>query len=114
MGGQCINVGLPIMLQWTNKLENGYDIQDVCDGRGRILVYLKLLKGALGNTQLAGIDSKTLHETRVMKELVAPWEHSGRVVTADSYFAPIYYALVLRHMGLSIVGLVKTVTRRPL
>mmetsp|Transcript_9107 Transcript_9107/g.10636 ORF Transcript_9107/g.10636 Transcript_9107/m.10636 type:complete len:86 (-) Transcript_9107:876-1133(-) len=82
------------------KPKNGCEIQDACDGRSRIMIRLKLVKGAIDNEVLAGADEESLHGTRVMKELVAPWAHSGRVVSAYSYFASVPCALALHAMGL--------------
>ena len=111
LGGHWINVGLPNYVAMDRKPENGCEIQDACDGRSRIMIRLKLVKGALDNERMAAEDPGGLHGTRVMKELVAPWEHSGRVVAADSYFASVPCALALHEMGLRFIGVVKTATR---
>ena len=112
LGGHWINVGLPNYVAMERKPENGCEIQDACDGRSRIMIRLKLVKGAIDNEVLAGVDEESLHGTRVMKELVAPWAHSGRVVSADSYFASVPCALALHAMGLRFIGVVKTATRQ--
>lgn len=59
------------------------------------MIRLKLVKGAVDNQRMETEDPGGLHGTRVIKELVAPWEHSGRVVAADSYFASVPYVLLL-------------------
>jgi len=112
LGGHWINAGLPNYVAMERKPENGCEIQDACDGRSRIMIRLKLVKGAIDNEVLAGADEESLHGTRVMKELVAPWAHSGRVVAADSYFASVPCALALHAMGLRFIGVVKTATRQ--
>lgn len=75
------------------------------------MIRLKLVKGALDNERMALVDPVGLHETRVMKELVGPWEHSGRVVAADSYFPSVPCAIAMKEMGLRFIGVVKTATR---
>jgi hypothetical protein len=44
-------------------------------------------------------------------ELVLSWSGSNRIVCADSYFASVPAALVLRRIGLKFIGVVKTATR---
>ena len=48
-----------------------------------------------------------------MKQLVAPWSNSGRVVCADSYFACVPCAISMHDMGLPFICVVKTTTNQP-
>ena len=82
------------------KPDNGCEIQDACDGRSKVMIRLKLLKGSVDNKLLANEDPGGLHGTRVMKQLFAPWRNSGRVVCADSYFSPVPCAIAMRDMGM--------------
>ena len=75
------------------------------------MIRLKLVKGAAENAALESQDPGGLHGTRVMKFLVQPWANSGRVVSADSYFASVPCALALKDMGLRFIGVVKTATK---
>ena len=111
LGGHWINCGLPNYVAMDRKPENGCEIQDACDGRSKVMIRLKLVKGAAENAALKSQDPGGLHGTRIMKFLVAPWANSGRVVSADSYFASVPCALALKGMGLRFIGVVKTATK---
>jgi hypothetical protein len=50
--------------------------------------------------------------TRVLLELTEPWHHSGRVVTADAYFASVEAATKMKEKGLFLIGNVKQCSRR--
>ncbi len=45
--------------------------------------------------------------TRVLVELTEPWHETGRVVTADAYFASVEAALKMKDKGLLFIGNVK-------
>ena len=92
--------------------DNGCEIQDVCDGRSKVMIRLKLVKGSVDKELLANEDPGGLHGTRVMKKLVAPWRNSGRVVCADSYFAFVPFAIAISDMGMRFIGAVKTATKK--
>ena len=72
---------------------------------------LKIVKGVMDSECLAGMDVESFHGTRLMKELVRPWEMTERVVAADSYFASVPCCLALRGMGLRFIVVVKTAKR---
>ena len=93
------------------KPENGCEIQDACDGRSRVMIQLKLVKGQADNDRMSTEDPGGLHGTRVMKQLVGPWANSGRVVCADSYFDYVPCAIALKDKGLRFIGVVKTATK---
>jgi len=103
LGGHLVNYGLPNYVAMDKKPENGCEIQDTCDGRSKVMIQLKRVKGAADNTLLESEDSGGLHGKRVMKQLVQLWENSGRVVVADLYFASVPCALALKDMGLRLV-----------
>ena len=50
--------------------------------------------------------------TQVLLELTEPWHHSGRLVTADAYFASVEAALAMKEKGLTFIGTVKQCSRR--
>ena len=50
--------------------------------------------------------------TRVLLELVHPWQDSGCLVTADAYFASVEAALKMKEVGLNFIGNVKQCSRR--
>jgi len=114
LGGHWINIGLPHYVSIDRKPENGCEIQDLCDGKSKIMVRLKLVKGQLDNERMQREDSDDtgLHGTRVLKELVKPWKDSGRLVVGDSYFASVPACIDLYKWGLRFIGVVKTATKQ--
>jgi hypothetical protein len=44
--------------------------------------------------------------------LVKPWHHSQRLVCADSFFASVHTAETCWNIGLRLIGVIKTATRR--
>ena len=115
LGGDWMNKGLPLYIAMDRKPDNGCEIQDACDGRSKVMIALKLVKGAREESRIAQDEGNTdsgLHGTKVLKELVLPWSHSGRVVVADSYFASVPCALEMRAIGLRFIGVIKTATKQ--
>ena len=49
--------------------DNRCEIQYVCDGRSKVMIRLKLVKGSVDNKLLANEDPGGLNGTRVMKQL---------------------------------------------
>ena len=47
LGVHWINIGLPNYVEMERKPENGCDIQDVCDGRSKVMICLNLVKGSV-------------------------------------------------------------------
>ena len=64
------------------------------------MIRLKLVKGSVDNELLANEDPGGLHGTRLMKQLVAPWRKSGRVVCVEYYFASVPCAIAMCDTGL--------------
>ena len=112
MGFHWINIGRPNYVAIERNLDNGCEIQDACDIRSKVMICLKLVKGYADNKLLASEDPGGIHGTRVTKKLVAPCRNSGRVVYADSYFSSVPCAIAMHDMGLRIIGVVKTATKK--
>ena len=120
LGGHWINIGLPLYVAMDRKPENGAEIQDCCDGRSKIMLRLRLVKGVREDERQAaaaaaageGEDQDGLHGTRVMKELVSPWKNTNRIIAADSYFTSVPCVEVMSNLGLRMIGVVKTATRQ--
>jgi hypothetical protein len=55
---------------------------------------------------------ETRKGTQVLLELTEPCHHSGRLVTADAYFALVEAALAMKEKGLTFIGNVKQCSRR--
>ena len=112
LGGHWINIGLPNYVEIERNTNSICEIQDDCDGRSKVMIHLKLVKGSVDNKLLANEDPGGLHGTRVMKQLFAPWRNSGRVVCEDYYFASVPCAISMRDTGMRFIGVVKTATKQ--
>ena len=108
LGGDWINIGLPMYVSIDRKPEDGCEIQDAACGRSGIMIRLKLVKT---KTQTESEpDDDRLHGTSVLKELLSPWFHTYRLACADSYFSSVEAALALKEKSFSFIGVVKTAT----
>jgi hypothetical protein len=104
---------LALVLQLTNKR--------LAAKEKRIMLRLKVVKSAKeekvisadvaaakdkddGNDDAANEGGKG---TRVLVELTEPWHDTGRVVTANAYFASVEAALKMKDKGLLFIGNVK-------
>lgn len=121
-GGDWINHGLPMYVAIDRKPENGCEIQNAACGRSGVMLQLKLVKTlveqqneedlSIEETDRAREQDGVLHGTKVLKELIAPWAQSDRLICADSYFASVGAVEELARMRLRFIGVVKTATRR--
>ena len=112
------------------KPNNGGEIQNLAIITSGIMLHLKLVKSAneekviaasatadaiaaaaAANNYIAAAN-KAGKRTQVLLELTEPYHHSGRLVTADSYFAFVEVALAMKEKGLTIIGNVKQCSRR--
>jgi hypothetical protein len=82
------------------------------------MLHLKVVKSANEERAIAvaaaadAIADEAGKGTQVLLELTKPWHHSGRLVTADAYFALVEAALVMKEKGLTFIGNVKQCSRR--
>lgn len=112
LGGDWINRGLPMFVAIDRKPGNGCEIQNAACGRSGMMMRLHIVTSAEHQRAHADEEDADIgHETAVLKRLVGPWASSGRIVCADSYYASVEAAVVLRGMGLGFEGVVKTATR---
>jgi hypothetical protein len=113
LGGEWINLGLPMYIAIDRKPENGCEIQDSACGKSGVMLRIRLVKTAVEEeaNSLHVEEDGTLHGTKVLIELVSPWAFSDRLICADSYFASVGAAETLKAMGLRFIGVVKTATR---
>jgi hypothetical protein len=115
IGGEWINMGLPMYVAIDRKPDNGCEVQNAADGNTGVMIQLKLVTTAVeqaavdreNNQQTEGV----LHGVKIMKELLLPWANSGRLICADSYYASTRAAIELYEMGLRFIGIVKQATR---
>lgn len=114
LGGDWINVGLPMYVAMERKPEFGCEVQNLCDGETGIMLRLLIVKSASSANRLQGgvaVDDEQLnHGSKVIKFLCGPWAKTGRTVYADSYYASVQTARELFKMGLRFTGVVKTAT----
>jgi hypothetical protein len=102
-------------LALERKPDNGGEIQNLAVVASGIMLHLKVVKLAKeekaistnaaaanedevdGNNDAANEGGKG---TRVLLKLTEPWHHSGRVVSADTYFASVKAATKMKEKGL--------------
>jgi hypothetical protein len=119
IGGTFINAGLPMYLALECKPNNSSEIQNLANVASGIMLHLKVVKSVKeekaistdaaaankdkdnGNDNAANKGGKG---TRVLLELMEPWHHSGRNVTADAYFASVEAAMKMKEKGLFLLG----------
>ena len=96
--------GSPIMLRSSAS-------QNLADVASGIMLRLKIVKSAAEEEAIAAAAADEDDDedvaadeggkgTRVLLELVHPWRDSGRLVTADAYFASVEAALKMKEAGL--------------
>ena len=114
LGGEWINIGLPMCVAIDRKPDNGCEIQDAACGKSKIMIRLKLVKTATEEeANSIAVDSNgSLHGANVLYSLICPWTNTDRIVCADSYFASVQAAERLKRVGLRFIGVVKTATKR--
>ena len=112
--GECINSGLPMYVAIDHNPDNACEIQDASCGRSKIIIRLKLVKKGTEEAvnSIAEDDNGILHGTKVILILIIPWYNSDRFVCAESYFASVGAAEMLKIIGLRFIGVVKTATKQ--
>ena len=111
-GGHWINLGLAMYMAMDRKPENGADIQNYACGRSGIMIPLRIVK-SVNNEEEQQDDRENLpHGTKLLKEIVMPWDNTDRIVCADSYFASVPTAEELWNHGLCFIGVIKKATRQ--
>jgi hypothetical protein len=124
--GAFVDAGLPMYLALERKPDNGGEIQNLADVASGIMLHLKVVKSAneekaiavaaaadaiASDDDIAAAD-KAGKGTQVLLELTEQWHHSGRLVTADAYFALVEAALAMKEKGLTFIGNVKQCSRQ--
>ena len=115
VGGTFVDTGLPMCLALECKPDNGGKIQNLADVASGIMLHLKVVKLAK-EEKVISTDAVAANEdeddgndaaaneggkgTRVLLKLTEPWHHSGRVVSADTYFASVKAATKMKEKGL--------------
>lgn len=108
LGGKWIQKGLPHYVSIDRKPESGCEVQNVCCGTSGIMLKLHLVTGEQPESDNTAPLS---HTVQLVKSLVEPWAHTGRIVCADSYFSSFETSKELLSMGLYYTGVVKNATR---
>jgi hypothetical protein len=122
IGGGYVNKGLPMYLALERKPNNSGEIQNLADVASGIMLRLKVVKSAneekvnstdaaAANKDKDNCNNDATNEggegTQVLVELTEPWHDTGRVITADAYFASVEAALKMKDKGLHFIGNVK-------
>ncbi|KAL3821904.1 hypothetical protein ACHAXA_008438 [Cyclostephanos tholiformis] len=122
--GSFVDAGIPHYAAIERKPDNGAEIQNLADVASGIMLRLKIVKSAAEEEAIAAAaaadednDEEVAADeggkgTQVLSELVAPWRDSGRLVTADAYFASVEAAVKMKEAGLHFIGNVKQCSRR--
>ena len=74
------------------KPENGAEIHNAACGRLVIVMWLRIAKSANNEEENQYEKENIPHGTKLLKELVMPWDNRDRIICADSYFASVPYA----------------------
>jgi len=113
MGGEWINIGVPMYVCLDRKPDSGCEIQSSAGGRSRVMLKLKLVKTTEEQAALDQEDEQgLLHGTKVLVELIEPWSWSNRIVCGDSYFSFVGAAIKLKSIGLRFIGAIKQATKK--
>ena len=93
-GGHWINLGFLMYVAMSMNLENGEEIwSSACVWLG-IIMRLVCFKSTSHEVDQEGYEENIAHSTKLLKELVLPWENTDRentdsIILADSYFASV-------------------------
>ena len=115
-GGEWITIGVPHYVAIDRKPESGCEIQNAACAESGLMIRLKLVKSKreeqnIEDEQNEDEDDGINHGTKVLMDLVAPWNFTDRIICADSYFASKQSADMLMKFGLRFIGVVKTATK---
>ena len=113
LGGNWINIGLPMYVSIDRKPESGCEIQNAACGVSGVMLRLLLVKSE-EDSDLSTLEREDgiPHGTHILKYLTLPWANSRRGACADSYFASVTSAEELMKIGLRFIGVVKTATKK--
>ena len=117
LGGAFVNFGLPMYVELERKPDSGCEIQDICCVQSKVMLQLKIVQSSEQEErkQAAKNPSEEYaalnHGTKVLLELCEPWNDTGRLVVADSYFASVMSAGELKKRGWKFIGNVKTASK---
>jgi hypothetical protein len=122
VGGSFVDAGIPHYAVIERKPDNGAKIQNLADVASGIMLRIKIIKSAAEEEVIAAAAADEDNDedvaadeggkgTRVLLELVYPWQDSGCLVTGDAYLASVE-AVKLKEMGLHFIGNVKQCSRR--
>ena len=99
-------------VEMNRKLENGSEIQNTACGRSGIMIRLSIVKSAKNEEEQQYDEDNLPHGTKVLKEIVMPWDNAYRIICTDSYFASLQSAEELWNRGLRSIDVIKTATRQ--
>ena len=110
-GGNWINLGFPMYVEMDRKPENGAETPNSGCGRSGIMMRPRIVKSTK-NEEEQQYDRENLpHGTKILKELVIPWDNTDRIVCSGSYFESVSATEELWKHGLRFIGIIKTAMR---
>jgi hypothetical protein len=109
-----VDAVLPIYLALEHKPDNGGEIQNLANITLGIMLRLKVVKRAIEEKGIAATTATGMDDNnnatnegekgmQVLLELMEPWHHSSRLVTANAYFASLKAALKLKEKDLFLL-----------
>ena len=84
-----VNFGFPMYVTIDRNPENGAEIQNSACGRSEIIMRLRIVKYENNEEEQQDDRNNLPHGTKVLKELVMPWDNTDSIVCADSYFTSV-------------------------
>jgi Transposase IS4 len=94
------------------KPEDGCELQTASCGRTGVMLQLKVVKTMQEEAELQEEEGNNNNGLKqVMIQLTQPWESTGWLIFADSYFASVKAAIELKRRGFRFIGVIKTATR---
>lgn len=140
LGGAFVQLGLPMYVAMERKPDNGAEIQNVACVESNIMMQLKYVDAeeeeAAKEKEHNGDEYDGLNHgkyisrmsfhmcishivsfclytlgTKVLLQLLKPWDNTDRNAIADSYFASVSTGVQLKKHGWTFLGNVKTATK---
>ena len=71
------------------KSENGAETHNYACGRSGIMMWNRIVKSAKNEEDQQDDRDNLPHGTKVLKELVMPWDNTNSIINTDSYFASV-------------------------
>ena len=111
-GGHWINLGLTMYVTMDRNPENGAEIHNSACSQSGIMIQPIIVKSARNEEEQEDDKENIPHGTKVLKGLVIIWDHTYKIVCAESYFASVTAEEELRKHVIFFIGVIKTAMRK--